>query len=80
MARGWESKDVESQQDLAEQRERERERPALTPDEKEKLSRRETLHLDETRLLRDLDNARHPRHREQVEAALEHIRQKLSEV
>lgn len=80
MARGWESKDVESQQDLAEQRERERDRPPLTSDEKEKLARRETLQLDETRLLRDLDKARHPRHREQVEAALEHIRQKLSEV
>ena len=80
MARGWESKDVESQQDLAEQRARERERTQLTAEEKDMLAQRESLLRDEKRLLRDLDRARHPRHRDQVQAALDHIRKKLSEL
>ncbi len=80
MARGWESKDVESQQDLAEQRAREKARPQLTAEQKELLARRESLLLDEKRLVGDLERARHPRHREQLEAALAHIRQKLAEL
>lgn len=78
MARGWESKDVESQQDLAEQRARDKQRPQLTPEEKEARARRESLLLDEKRLLADLEKARHPRHREQIEAALAHVRAKLA--
>ncbi len=80
MARGWESKDVESQQDLAEQREREKERPQLTMEQKQRKSRRDILMLDQTRLLRDLEQARHPRHQEQIRAALAHIATKLQEL
>ena len=77
MARGRESKDAESQQELAEQRARDKHRPQLTPEEKETQARRESLQLDEKRLIADLEKARHPRHREQIEAALAHVRAKL---
>lgn len=80
MARGWESKDVASQQDLAEQRARDKERPQLTAEQQDLLARRESLLLDVKRLLSDLEKARHPRHREQLEAALAHIRQRLAEL
>jgi hypothetical protein len=78
MARGWESKDVESQQDLAEQRERDRQRTRLTQDELELQGKRESLHLDRTRLLHDLASARHPRHAEMIRQALNHIESKLA--
>ena len=80
MARGWESKDVESQQDLAEQRERDRQRPRLTRQELQQQARRESLLLDEKRLLRDLEHARHPRHQEQIRAALKFVQGKLAEL
>jgi hypothetical protein len=78
MARGWESKDVESQQDLAEQRERDKERTKLTPEQLALQSKLESLQLDRTRLLHDLANARHPRHAEMVRQALEHIEKRLA--
>ncbi|MBL8173376.1 MAG: hypothetical protein JNK48_01815 [Bryobacterales bacterium] len=80
MARGWESKDVESQQDLAEQRAQERMRPQMSAEEREKQARRESLRMDEKRLEADLGKARHPKHREQIEAALGHVRGKLGEL
>jgi hypothetical protein len=78
MARGWESKDVESQQDLAEQRARDRQKPKLTPHQIEATAQRDSLMLDRTRLQHDLANARHPRHADMIRQALAHIESKLS--
>jgi len=78
MARGWESKDVESQQDLAEQRAREKDKPQLTKEQIAVNAQRESLTLDRTRLQHDLANARHPRHAEMIRQALEHIEAKLA--
>lgn len=78
MARGWESKDVESQQDLAEQRARDKEKPKLTPEQIAINAQRESLLLDRTRLQRDLANARHPRHADMIKQALAHIEEKLA--
>lgn len=80
MARGWESKDVESQQDLAEQRALEKARVPLTAEERERKARVDSLLLDRKRLLGDLERARHPRHREQLRAALAHVEGKLAEL
>lgn len=80
MARGWESKDVESQQELAEQRRRDQTPQELTPEQAEAETKRRTLRLDQTRLERDLAAARHPRHKAQLEGALVHIADKLKEL
>ena len=67
MARGWESKDIESQQELREEaRKPERE---MTAGEQELQS----LQLTRTRVAADLVRATHPRHRRQVEEALAHL-------
>ena len=67
MARGWESKDIESQQ---EQREEVR-KPvrSMTPQDQERLS----LELTRKRVAGDLERAKHPRHRQQIEDALAHL-------
>ena len=68
MARGWESKSVESQQDDAVRPKDVR--PALTPEEQERLVRRRTLELSRARLAADLDRASAPPHRRMLERAL----------
>lgn len=80
MARGWESKDVESQrEDLEVAREREivdkaaMDRIAL---ERE----RESIELSRIRVLHDLERATHPRYRASVEEALRFLDAKLAEL
>ena len=68
MARGWESKSVESQQDDAARRKELR--PALTPEDREGLVRRRTLELSRARLAADLDRASALPHRRMLEQAL----------
>jgi hypothetical protein len=78
MARGWESKDVESQQDLLAAEVRERASPNPTPQQQETARRRAALDLDLIRIKRELISARHPRHRAQLEAALKHLQGEIS--
>jgi hypothetical protein len=78
MARGWESKSVEDQIGAAEQRERERATPRLTPEEIAARARQDSLMLDRKRIEQDLARARHPRHRQMLEEALAHIDAKLA--
>ena len=80
MARGWESKSVESQMESAEERRALREQPVLTEQEKERLAERSGLELTRTRVLKDLAAATNPRYRLQLEAALAHIDAKLSDI
>jgi hypothetical protein len=74
MARGWESKSVESQIGDREARLEKDARPATTAADRE----RESLNLTRKRVLRDLWNAKHTRHREQLLAALRHLDDKLA--
>lgn len=80
MARGWESKDVESQvQDrktVAENSGREQKTEEQLRREHEKRG----LALSRTRILNDLNNATHPNHRKSLEAALEHLDKKIAEL
>lgn len=72
MARGWESKDIESQQELREEaRQPVREMTAL---ERE----RQSLQLTRKRVAGDLARATHPRHRLQIESALAHLDAQLA--
>jgi hypothetical protein len=82
MARGWESKSVESRiESKREEAESKRTARALTPlTEAEQSDRREIemLELSRTRVRKDLDSATNPRYRAQLEAALKHLDAKLS--
>lgn len=78
MSRGWESKSVESQmEEAASRRETARQTP-VTADQIRLRSERQSLELSRTRVLRDLESTIHARRREQLQAALQHLEQKLS--
>ena len=66
MARGWESKSVESQQ--AETRPT-RSGPALTPEARARLEQRQSLDLSLARVRDDLTRASQPAHRAMLERA-----------
>jgi hypothetical protein len=69
VARGFESKSVEFQQEEA-QRGRQV-KPGLTPEQKADRERRETLALARARALADLSRATAPAHRRMLEQAIE---------
>ena len=75
MARGWESKNVEAQQD-----ERAREQtsgPDLSPDQAARVARRRTLELTRARAAADLAAARSPAHRAMLEAAIKALDEQI---
>ncbi len=67
MARGWESKSVESQIEDADRLER---GEVLTPEQRELRRKRESLELSRRRVLQDLAAARSEIHRAALEKAL----------
>jgi hypothetical protein len=78
MARGWESKSVESQIEAAESKRAARQHAPLTEEEIRVQRERESLEMSRTRVLRDLAVARHPQYREQLTAALKYLEEKLA--
>ena len=77
MARGWESKDVESQ--VAENRAENSpsEKARKTQEQMEKDRERQGLELSKKHVLADLETATHPNHRKTLEAALAHLDAKI---
>ena len=75
MARGWESKAVEAQQDMAAQ-DRQHSAP-LSDDEKRKRTERATLMLARTRALSDLQHACAAAHRAMLEEAIADLDRRL---
>lgn len=75
MARGWESKSVEQQQDEAASKKEHGE--LLTPEQIRERQRREGLELSRHRILQQLQVACNPRHRQMLEAALAELEKKL---
>lgn len=67
MARGWESKSIESQQDDA--RERPKRGRALTAEEQERKVRRREIELSLARVRDELSRATRPAHRAMLERA-----------
>lgn len=67
MARGWESKDVENQQELREAARQRLNQGEKSPEEIERERRLEDLKLNRTRVLRDLSIAANPRYRRMLE-------------
>ncbi|HEX8173395.1 MAG TPA: hypothetical protein VF824_22865 [Thermoanaerobaculia bacterium] len=76
MARGWESKSVESQQHEAPAAARER----VSEEELERRRKRESLELSRRRIARELDAARTETHRAALENALRHLDGELSKL
>ena len=78
MARGWESKSVEEQQDAAAARRTAASKP-VPPEsaQLERQRRRAGIELSMVRVRHDLVAAKHPRHRQQIEAALRHLEEQL---
>jgi hypothetical protein len=79
MARGWESKDVESQM---EEREESRLQQAhakhLDSQTANRKRERESLELSRVRVLRDLETAQNPNYRAMLQRSLDHLDGKLS--
>jgi hypothetical protein len=70
MARGWESKSVEAQIDMAEDSFHERAAHILNPHEQELLRKRETIQLSRIRVVRELEAAQNPRYKGILSKAL----------
>ena len=77
MARGWESKSVERQQEeMSEQR---KTFPApISPDEQQRNRKREGLLLSRKRLTQQLHATGNPRHRQMLEQAIAELDRQLS--
>ena len=78
MARGFESKDVEWQQQEAEERRAAARRQALTAEQIERQKKREGLELQRTRILREIETSRNERHRQTLEAGLRYLEEQLT--
>jgi hypothetical protein len=77
MARGWESKSVESQIEAAETQVRPPFDEQIPAEELELLRRRETLNLSRTRVLRELETSQNPRYRNMMQKALTDLNSEL---
>jgi hypothetical protein len=80
MARGWESKSVEAQIDMAEQQSHRVAVLQRTPDPKQldRIRQKESILLSRTRVLRELDAAQNPRYKAVMTKALADLDAKLS--
>ena len=78
MARGWESKSVEAQQDDAANRGPQK--PAVSPGDAAKKAQRATLMLARTRAMADLQMACAKAHRAMLEQAIADLDRRLAEL
>jgi hypothetical protein len=78
MARGWESKSVEEQQEAVARDRAARSAPAPTAADQAKAQQREGLRLARARTLTSLQGACQPRHRAMLEQQLAHLERELS--
>ncbi len=80
MARGWESKSVESQMEAVETK-RSASQPVARTVEQVRVDReRESLQMSRKRVLHDIETATHARYRSQLEAALRYLDSRLKEL
>ena len=78
MARGWESKSVESQ---IEDRQNAREtRTRRSQDDIDRERKRESLESSRRGVMRELENSRSPVHRAALEQALKHLDEEIAKV
>jgi hypothetical protein len=79
MARGWESKSVEAQQDEAATR-RTSEKPRLTREDAARLRETETLRLSLRNVLQQLERSHDARHRAMLQEALAELERRIREL
>jgi hypothetical protein len=79
MARGWESKSVEQQQEEMSERRNTRRDP-ISPDQQQRNRKREGLLLSRGRLTQELQGASHPRRRQMLEQAIAELDRQLSSI
>jgi hypothetical protein len=77
VARGFESKDVESQQQEMQDRRATARQPAKTPEQLQKERQREGLHLQRTRVLKQLEGVTDARYRETLERGPKYLEEQL---
>ena len=80
MARGWESKDVESQVEATEAPQQKPSSGPKTPEELMREEQRKDLQLSRIRIVNDLASATHPTHRKSLEAALAYLDKKIADL
>jgi len=79
VARGWESKSVELQQDDA-RSSAENDKPRLTLQQKEIESRKEGLRLSRSRMIEQIHSTENLRYRKSLEQALAALEQQIAEL
>ena len=80
MARGWESKSVESQIDAASEEPRGKSKAALTEAEKTMHRERETLMLARSQVLRQIESASNERYAESLRQGLRELDAKIAKL
>jgi DNA-binding phage protein len=78
MARGWESKSVAAQIDMAENRSAVARAKVLSEESLDLLRKKESILMSRTRVVRDLENAQNPRYRTVLSKALKDLDAQLS--
>lgn len=77
MARGWESKSVEDQVQAADAARDARQPPHMTPEQRDKETRKQSLLLSRAQTIQRLNSTTNARYRAQLEQALKHLDEQL---
>jgi hypothetical protein len=80
MARGWESKAVADQIEEGESRAQETASPAATPEQRMLKERLDSLKLSRSKLLQQLEHAKHPAHRDVLLNGLKAVEKEIEEL
>jgi hypothetical protein len=80
MARGWESKSVEAQIDMAEAHRARKDTIAPDTETLELIRKKETILLSRTRVVRELDSAQNPRYKAVLTKALADLDAQLTSI
>lgn len=78
MARGWESKEVESQIEAAESRSHRAAPPRLSQEQLAKERELDSLNLSRIRVIHDLETSVNPRYREILQKSLDFLDEKIA--
>ena len=80
MARGWESKAVADQIEEGESRQQQASKTQATREQRVLKERLDSLHLSRSRLLQQLELARHPAHRNVLLNGLKAVEREIAEL
>jgi hypothetical protein len=80
MARGWESKSVESQMESSQAERQESAKQTLTAEAAAAIRKKETLLLARSHLHQQMEATLHPRHREMLQNALTDVEKQIAKL